>query len=90
MRLNNIQIGVTIMKGPKYELIVAAVGGDEEAMRQITQHYEPMIAQESRGNKAVRKHIIAELRKAILNYDLNDTQKNEAYLQAKEAMPSEQ
>ena len=78
------------MEGPKYELIVAAVGGDEDAMKKIIQHYEPMIAKASRGNKAVRKHIIAELRKSILNYDLNDTQKNEAYLQAKEAMPSEQ
>ena len=78
------------MEGPKYELIVAAVGGDEEAMKKIIQHYEPMIIKESRGNKAVRKQIVAGLRKAILNYDLNDMKRNEEYLQAMEAAYSEQ
>lgn len=78
------------MEGPKYELIVAAVGGDEEAMKKIIQHYEPMIIRESRGNKAVRKQIVAGLRKAILNYDLNDMQKNQAYLQTMGAEDSKQ
>ena len=78
------------MKGPKYELIVAAVGGDEEAMKKIIQHYEPMIIRESCGNKAVRKQIITGLRKAILNYDLNDMQKNQAYLQTMGAEDSKQ
>ena len=78
------------MEGPKYELIVAAVGGDEEAMKKIIQHYEPMIIKESRGNKAVRRRIIAGIRKAILSYDLNDTQKNQEYLQAMGAEDSKQ
>ena len=77
------------MERPRYDLIVAAVGGDEEAMKKIIQHYEPMIIKESRGNKAVRKQIVAGLRKAILNYDLNDMKKNEEYLQAMGAKCSE-
>ena len=78
------------MEGPKYELIVAAVGGDEEAMKKIIQHYEPMINEKSCGNKAVRRRIIAGLRKAILHYDLNDMEKNVAYLRAMEAEYLEQ
>ena len=77
------------MERPRYDLIVAAVGGDEEAMKKIIQHYEPMIIRESRGNKAVRRRIVAGLRKAILSYDLNDTQKNQEYLQAMGAKCSE-
>ena len=71
------------MDNPSYELIVAAVGGDEEAMEKILQHYEPMIEAESGGNQMIRQQITEALRKAILQYDLNDPEKNEAYLREK-------
>ena len=77
------------MERPKYDLIVAAVGGDEEAMAKIIQYFEPMINEKSCGNEAVRERIVAELRKAILHYDLNDMEKNAAYLRAMEAEYSE-
>ena len=67
-------------KGPKYEQIVAAVGGDENAIDEIVRHFEPMIDAQSGGDKEVREFIIAELRKAIRHYDLHDQQKNNAYL----------
>ena len=51
-------------KGPKYERIVAAVGGDEMAIDEIVRHFEPMIDAESGGDKEVREFIIAELRTA--------------------------
>ncbi len=72
-------------KGPKYERIVAAVGGDEKAMEKIIRHFEPMIDAESGGDKEVREFIIAELRTAIRHYDLHDDQKNRIYL-LKQAM----
>ena len=71
------------MDNPSYELIVAAVGGDEEAMEKILQHYEPMIEAESGGNPMIRQQITEALREAILQYDLNDPEKNEAYLREK-------
>lgn len=71
------------MEYPSYELIVAAVGGDEEAMEKILQHYEPMIEAESGGNQMIRQQITEALREAILQYDLNDPEKNEAYLREK-------
>lgn len=71
------------MDNPSYELIVAAVGGDEEAMEKILQHYEPMIEAESGGNQMIRQQITEALREAILQYDLNDPEKNEAYLREK-------
>ena len=67
-------------KGPKYERIVAAVGGHEKAMEKIIRHFEPMIDAESGGDKEVREFIIAELRTAIRHYDLHDEHKNRIYL----------
>lgn len=71
------------MDYPSYELIVAAVGGDKEALEKIIQHYEPMIEAESGGNQMIRQQITEALREAILQYDLNDLKKNEAYLREK-------
>ena len=71
------------MDNPSYELIVAAVGGDEKAMEKILRHYEPMIEAESGGNQMIRQQITEALREAILQYDLNDPEKNEAYLREK-------
>ena len=67
-------------KGPKYERVVAAVGGDEKAIEKIIRHYEPMIDAQSGGDKEVWEFIIAELRTAIRHYDLHDDQKNRIYL----------
>lgn len=71
------------MAGPSYELIVAAVGGDKEALEKIIQYYEPIIEKESQGNPEIRKKIIAGLTEAILRYDLNDPEKNEEYLRSR-------
>lgn len=68
------------MDYPRYDLIVAAVGGDERAMEKIIQHYEPMINEQCGGNEMVRRQIAEALREAILHYDLNDPAKNDAYL----------
>lgn len=68
------------MEMPSYDLIVAAVGGDEEAMEKILRHYEPMIEAESGGNQMIRRQITEALREAILQYDLNSPEKNEEYL----------
>ena len=68
------------MEMPSYDLIVAAVGGDEEAMEKILRHYEPMIEAESGGNQMIRQQITKVLREAILQYDLNSPEKNEEYL----------
>ena len=68
------------MEMPSYDLIVAAVGGDEEAMEKILRHYEPMIEAESGGNQMIRLQITKVLREAILQYDLNSPEKNEEYL----------
>lgn len=71
------------MDYPSYDLIVAAVGGDKEALEKIIQHYEPMIEEQCGGNEAVRQQIIMGLKDAILHYDLNDLVKNEEYLREK-------
>lgn len=71
------------MAGPSYELIVAAVSGDEQAMEKIIQHYEPMIEEQCGGNEVVRQQIISGLVDAIQHYDLNDLEKNDAYLREK-------
>lgn len=71
------------MTGPSYELIVAAVGGDKEAMEKIIRHYEPMIEAESGGDQVIHQQITEALREAILQYDLNNPEKNEAYLREK-------
>lgn len=68
------------MDYPSYDLIVAAVGGDEQAMEKIIQHYEPMIEEQCGGNEMVRRQITEALREAILHYDLNDPANNDAYL----------
>lgn len=68
------------MERPSYKLIQAAVNGDKEAMKKIMKHYEPMIDAECGGNQMVRQQIIMGLRDAILHYDLNNPEKNEAYL----------
>lgn len=54
------------MAGPSYELIVAAVSGDEQAMNRILKHYEPMINEQCGGNEMVRQQITKALREAIL------------------------
>lgn len=64
------------MKRPSYDLIVAAVNGDEAAMEEIIKHYQPMIEKESKGDPRVRKHITEGLREAILHYNLDDPTKN--------------
>lgn len=63
------------MAGPSYELSVVTVSGDEQAMKRILKHYEPMINEQCGGNKMVRRQIIKALREAILYYDLNDPAK---------------
>lgn len=72
-----------MMVGPSYDLIVAAGGGDKEALEKIIQHYEPMIEEQCGGNETVRQQIIMGLKDAILHYDLNDMEKNEKYLSEK-------
>lgn len=70
------------MDYPSYDLIVAAVGGDERAMEKIIQHYEPMIEEQCGGNEEVRQHIISGLVDAIRHYDLNDPEKNDECLRS--------
>ena len=72
-----------MMDGPSYDLSVAAVGGDKEALEKIMQHYEPMIEEQCGGNETIRQQIIMGLKDAILHYDLNDMEKNEKYLSEK-------
>ena len=68
------------MAGPSYELIVAAVGGDEEAMEKILRHYEPMIAEQCGDDEEMRQEVVLALIDAIRHYDLNSPEKNEEYL----------
>ena len=68
------------MENPSYELIVAAVGGDEKAVEKILRHYEPMINEQCGGNEMVRRQITEALREGSLHYDVNDPAKNDAYL----------
>ena len=68
------------MDYPSYELIVAAVGGDEEAMEKILRHYEPMIAEQCGDDEDMRQEVILALIDAIRHYDLNSPEKNEEYL----------
>lgn len=69
------------MEMPKYDLIVAAVNGDPEAMEKILQIYAPLIEEESHGDEDMRQEITLALIDAIQHYDLNDSAKNEVYLQ---------
>lgn len=71
------------MENPSYDLIVAAVGGDEEAMEKILQHYEPMIAEQCGDDEDMRQELILALIDAIRHYDLNAPEKNEEYLSRK-------
>lgn len=71
------------MNTPSYDLIVAAVNGDEAALDKIIQHYQPMIEKESGGNPLIRKQITDGLREAILHYNLEDPAENDKYLQSK-------
>lgn len=71
------------MNTPSYDLIVAAVNGDEAALDKIIQHYQPMIEKESGGNPLIRKQITDALREAILHYNLEDPAENDKYLQSK-------
>lgn len=71
------------MNTPSYDLIVAAVSGDEAALEKIIRHYQPMIEKESKGNPIIRKQITDALREAILHYDLDNPAANDAYLQSK-------
>ena len=71
------------MNTPSYDLIVAAVNGDEAALDKIIQHYQPMIEKESGGNPLIRKQITDGLREAILHYNLEDPVENDKYLQSK-------
>lgn len=75
------------MDYPSYDLIVAAVGGDEDAMEKIIQHYESIIEEQCGGNELMRRQVTEALREAILHYDLRDPAKNEAYL--RELSPEE-
>lgn len=60
-----------MQKKPSYELIAAAVHGDQAAMEQILKIYEPTINKASGGNEDLRQHIIAELISEIRKYDLS-------------------
>ena len=68
------------MDYPSQDLIVAAVGGDEEAMEKILRHYEPMIVEQCGDNEDMRQEVILALIDAIRHYDLNSPEKNEEYL----------
>ena len=70
------------MNKPNYDLIVAAVNGNETALEKIIQHYQPMIEAESGGNPLIRKQITDGLREAILHYNLDDPTENDKYLQS--------
>ena len=71
------------MNTPSYDLILAAVNGDEAALDKIIQHYQPMIEKESKENPIIRKQITIGLREAILHYDLENPAANDEYLQSK-------
>ena len=71
------------MNTPSYDLIVAAVNGDEAALNKIIERYQPMIEKESRGNPLIRKQITSGLREAILHYNLENPAANDEYLQSK-------
>lgn len=66
-----------------YDLIAAAVGGDNNAIEKIVQYFEPMIQEESIGDSEVRQRIVSGLIDAIRHYDLNSPGKNEEYLAKK-------
>lgn len=68
------------MEMPSYDLIVAAVGGDPEAMEKILRIYTPLIEEECHGDEDMRQEITLALMEAILHYDLNDPEKNREYL----------
>ena len=68
------------MEMPSYELIIAAVDGDNEAIEKIIQHYTPMIEEMSGGNEDMRQEIILTLIDAINHYDLENEEKNMEYL----------
>lgn len=63
-----------------YDLIAAAVDGDNDAIEKIVQYFEPMIEAESKGDSEVRQQIVGGLIDAIRHYDLNSPAKNEEYL----------
>ena len=63
--------GGNMQKKPSYELIAAAVNGDQAAMEQILKIYEPYIKKASGGNEDLRQHIFVELIASIKNYDLS-------------------
>lgn len=71
------------MTNPSYELIIAAVGGDKDAMEKIIQHYEPMIEAQCCGDEDMRQQIVLALIDGIRHYDLNHPEKNEEYLKQK-------
>lgn len=71
------------MDGINYDLIVAAVGGDDKAIEKIVQYFEPMIEAASKGDSEVRRCIVSGLIDAIRHYDLNSPEKNEEYLAKK-------
>lgn len=71
------------MDYPSYDLIVAAVGGDKEALEKIVQHYEPMIAEQCGDGEDMRQEVILSLIDAILHYDLQEPEKNEEYLRSR-------
>ena len=75
--------GESTVNKPSYDLIVAAVNGDEAALDKVIQHYQPMIEKESRGNPLIREHITKGLREAILHYNLENPAANDEYLQSK-------
>lgn len=58
------------MEMPSYDLIVAAVGGDDQAMAKILKHHELMINEQCGGNKKLRRQVSEALRETILHDDL--------------------
>lgn len=68
------------MAGPSYELIVAAVCGDEQAMEKIIQYYEPMVEEQCGGDEDMRQQITRALIDGIRHYDLNNPKRNDEYL----------
>lgn len=70
------------MTYPNYNLIVSAVRGDDEAMEQILKMYEPLIEEESGGDKEFRQFVVTTLIDAIRRYDLMHPEKHDEYLES--------
>ena len=71
------------MDRPDYDLIVSAANGDNAALEKILQIYEPFIEETACGDEVIRQSIRFALIEGIRQYDLENHEKNEAYLRRK-------